>query len=484
MAAFMIQSSLESAALALSITKSMAQSQAPAHSKDDEGGDEAFQHLLRKIDTLIAQVRSAKVVSSKAIHQLQELQSRSLILEPSTLESIQQFQSPITELVSICRQSSLSLFTAINEESRTSLLTSHDVAKAISLDNSIPLDTMYSLVHAATTQMRSLYQLTANLTRCVEAPLPPLTPWELLSRKLRAVSDASAMHEISANRLKHELSDKNTALAMKDKILEEMIANVEVLEKRASESSKRQERLRDLEGAADSALMKDKETAKEMLHLEQELQILQKEREAWEEHFHQAGAQAGPGDVKISSHDADQYEIVATRAHENVLQLKAEIELLQSTIRHLRMLGHVRSITSTHSFLATPLTSKKTVSNEMHLAYEAQDMFKSMLTLISQPKNQVVKMAAIDRPQRLGWRPVRQTMRWQVGRQREKWEGWREWRDNVASRGREMESERRRKAMVDTEKGNMLARVGLHLPGLVDKAAAGTKDVRILIPGD
>ncbi|MCJ1472024.1 hypothetical protein MMC13_000669 [Lambiella insularis] len=482
MLAGLMQSNLENSAVALSITKSMVQSWESEPSVKNEGEIEVFQHFLRDIDAMITQVRSTKVVSSKAIHQLQELQSRSLCLDPSTLTRIQQIQARTAELVSTCRQSGLSLFIALHDENQAALVTSDDMVKAICSTNSAPLSTLSSMVHDVTIQIQNFYQLAANLSHCRELPVPPPSPWELLSKNLRAASETSAANEKAAERLKDELSDKNTALAIKDKILEEMSVNVEVLEKRVSESSGRRERLREMEGIVQSALMKEKETAKKLFRLEQELQALHTEREAWRDNSQRMEAQARPGDVRLPTHGAHQDDIIAVKAHENVVHLEAEIEVLRSTIRQFRLSEYEKSIKSSHSFLAMPLTSKKTNSKQTHLAYEAQDMLKSMLTLISHPKNQVVEMIAVDRAQRLGWRPVRQTMRWQVGRQREEWEGWREWRDSVAKKGQEMTRKGSQKTTVDNGE-YVLARLGLRLPDHEGKEVAKTGDVRIVDPG-
>ncbi|MCJ1392500.1 hypothetical protein MMC18_005368 [Xylographa bjoerkii] len=482
MRAFLMQSNLENAAAALSIIKGMAQRNASTHNKrdheDEDADDEAMQQLLGKLDTLIAQNRSAKVVSSKAIHQLQELQSRSLTLDPSTIPRIQQSQSSITELVSLSRQSGLSLFNVINEEGRTSPFTCDELIKAIDPADTSPLSNMASVLNTATNQIQSFHSLTTTLSHSIEFPSPASAPWDLLSQNLRAASTTSASYEKTVQRLKDELSDKNTALTMKDKILDELSVNVEVLEKRVKESSGRREKMRELESAVESSTSKDKEMAKKLSRLEQDLQALQAERDAWEYQADTAKPQLGSRETRGPN------ETMSIEALESVAQLKAEIEMLQSTIRHLRLSSHEKSIKSSRAFLETPLVSRSRATEHTHLALEAQDMLKSMLTLITRADNQMVEMKAVNRSDRLGWRPVRQTMKWQIGRQRVEWEGWRDWRDDVAKRGREMNGEDRRKMMVHKQSGGAVAKIDLRIPGLDQKAIGETRDVRIVSSSD
>ena len=478
MRAFLMQSNLDNAATALSIIKAITQSKAPAHNqgvqKDEDVEDEAMQHLLGKLDTLIAQNRSAKVVSSKAIHQLRELQSRSLTLDPSLLPSIQQSQSSIVELVSVSQKSGMALFNIINEEGRTLPLSCDELVKAIDPNDTSPLSNLSSILNTATMQIQSFHNLTTTLSHCIEFPAPTSPPWELLSQNIRAASTTSASYEKAVERLKDELSDKNTALTMKDKTLEELSVNVEVLEKRVKESSGRREKLRELEGVVESSALKEKELARKLSRLERELQNLQAEREAWE---HQADhAKAHPGIRETRGPN----ETMSIEALGSVLPLKAEIEMLQSTIRHLRLSSYEKSMNLSHTFLATPLVSKPRSAEHRHLAFEAQDMLEAMLTLITRPENQMVEMKATKQSDRLGWRPVRQTMKWQTGRQREEWEGWCEWRDDVAHRCREMNGEERRKKMVHQQSKGAMAKLDIRIPSSDEKAFGEASDVRIV----
>jgi len=480
-------SNLENAALALSTVKSMARSKVSQTGGDNQQEleiDEEAEKLFRRVDSLMLQIRSAKVVSGKAVHQIRELKSRSLTLDPSTLPAIEQYQTSTLELVSACRQSGLALAHTLNEEGRSNSLTGEEVMKAIFLTDSSPLFTLSTKSTIVTTQMQSLYNLTITLSQTVEFSSLAVAPWEAITEKIRAASTTSASHEKEIGRLRGELSEKNTALAMKDKIVEEMSVNVEVLEKRVNESGGRRDRLRELEGLVESSKSKEQESVKRLAGLEQKLKALEAEHENWKKHNHQTRVPSGSHGGLGAAYSEAQAEAVSAKALEETVQLKAEIAMLQATIRHLRLLSHQNMMHSSQSFLSDPLLSKPKPTERAHLAHEAKDVLQSMLVLVTQPENQVVKLKVLGQGARLGWRPARETPKWRVGRQREDWEVWRDWRDGVSKRVKALSSDEIRRTAVEKEKREALARVGFYVPGLGDKRTNSAREVRIADPGN
>ncbi|MCJ1250640.1 hypothetical protein MMC30_007868 [Trapelia coarctata] len=477
-------SNLENAALALSTVKAIAQSKVSHCGDDDQqepGMDEVAESFFRKADSLMLQIRSAKVVSGKAVHQIQELKSRSLTLDPSTLPAIEQSQTSTLELVIACRQSGLALAHTLNEEGRSKSLTGEEVIKAISPTDSSPLFALSTKSNIAATQMQSLYTLTTTLSQTIEFSSSAVPPWEAITAKIRAVSTTSASHEKEVGRLKDELSEKNTALAMKDKVVEEMSVNVEVLEKRVNESGGRRERLRELEGLVDSSTSREKETAAKLARLEQDLKALEAERQNWKKQNHQTRIPSGSHGGLSGAQD----EAVSAKALEETVQLKAEIAMLQATIRHLRLSSYQNTLNnSSTTFLSDPLLPKPKPTKRAHLAHEAKDVLQSMLAFVTQPENQVVRLQPLGQGARLGWRPAKETPQWQVGRQREEWEVWRDWRDDVSKRGNTLSRDEVRKKAVEKEKRDVLAGVGFHIPGLRDKGSYSAREVRIADPGN
>ena len=482
MRAAIMLSNLENAAAALSTIKYMAYNTLSPLVENNQEESEAVQELAHKGDSLISQIRSAKVVTSKTAHQLKELKSRALTLDPSTLAIVEQSQASTQDLVHACRESGLSLVKLMNMEGRTSSLLYEEVVTAISPSDTSPFSTLSMKTSTAISQMHSLYSLATTLSQTVEFSNSAIPPWQLLSQKLKAESNTSASHEREVGRLKDELAGKNRTLALKEKIVEEMSVNVEVLEKRVSESSGRREKLRELEGLLDCSRSKEKDTAKKLVRLEEDLKALEAEREGWTKGVRQAGTLPGSRNTYSGPHGAAHEEAFQARAHQNIAQLRAEIETLKSTIRHLRLTNYNATINSSHSFLHAPLLHKRNATKQTRLAHEAHDVLNFMMAIITEPRNQVVQLKSQDQGTTLSWRPVQQTCKWQVGRQREEWEAWRDWRDEVGRKSKVIMREGRRVGKVERGREEPVARVGVWIPDLGQTKASDGREVQIARP--
>ena len=480
----LMQSNLDNAAAAISFIKSMTQAKTLVSSDTGDEDDRESDEFYRKMDSLISQTRGVKVICNKAVHQLEELKSRSLTLDPSTLSVIEQSQNSTSEFVFSVRNAGMSLLRLINQDGRTLSFTYSEIAQAISSSDSITFSSLTSKIMTVATQMQSLLALTNTLSQTIEFPdssaVPP--PWELLAQKFRAETTTSATHELEIGRLKGELQERNTTLAMKDKLVEELGVNVEVLEKRVGESGGRRERVRELEVMLDSARSKERELINKLSHLQQNLRVTEAEREALRKQASQAGSSLETRDT--SRLKTGQSEVTSIRTKEEISRLKDEISVLQSTIRYLRLSAQQTPLSSSYSFLYTPLTPKPTLSEKSHLAHEARDVLKSMLTLVTEVENPVVQLKLRASQDRLKWRPLQESTKWQVGKQKEAWEAWRDWSSDVGKRGRDLQREEDRKRKVSESKGDVLAQVGLRLPMIGVETKGVSREVRIVRPGD
>ena len=427
--ALLMQTDLENAAQAILHVKTIVDSRNPAPREGDLENSE-MEALFQKADAIISQIRSAKVVCNKAIHQLEDLNARSLTLSPSTLINIECTQSLVSELASAATSSGLLLINELGTD-ETIAFTYAQIVDALSPGDVLPFASLSSKVQQTVPSLQAFYALTNNLSQTVElSDIPSRTPpWEILAKRLQAENAASAQHEQDAIRLRAEIQEKNTSLVLKDKALDEMMVNMEVLEKRMSDSGGRRERVRELEGEIELAQSKSRDLALKVERLERDLKMLEAERESWRKQASENGPRADTDTVPQSA--TREKEVTPTRASEEIERLQSEVSILQSTVRHLRLSAHQATIFSAHSFLSTPLVPKAQPSPTTLRSQEVHDVLHTMLQLVTHPQSQVIALRSYLKEERLRWRPMRDSPGWQVSGQKEQWASWKEWRDDM-----------------------------------------------------
>lgn len=482
MRASMMQSHLENTAAALSQVKTMSQNKLAPSGEIDEV-DQEMQDFLRKADSLVTQTRSAKVIVSKAIRQLEELKLRSLTLDQSTLPSIEQSQNSASELASATRTVGLSLSRLLNEEGRNSPFTYQEISLAISTDAQ-PFSSLSSKIQTTTAQVQKFYNLSNSLTQTVEfASPPPSPPWQLLAQKMRAASATSAAQEIELGRLKDNMAERKTAIALRDKIVEEMSVKIEILEKRAGESGGRREKVQELEAIVDAAKEKEKSLLAHLMRQQLALQDLETERKTWKKSSVQNHLSTNSRLSQIPADSASSLRKIAT--------LESEIRALQSSIRYLRSTSNTHELSTSLAFLYTPLLPQPPPDPSSALKSEAVDVLKELLHLVSRPDNGLLSLRASERDERLKWKPAKETSAWVLARQRREWEGWREWGESVGRKGERTRKEwvRRKGDFMALEKGiqegETIAKMEIKQRlGMGWSKVGDGREVRIAIPGE
>ncbi|KAL8700365.1 MAG: hypothetical protein Q9201_005490 [Fulgogasparrea decipioides] len=424
--ALVMQGQLESALMALTHVKTAAEAKVIPSSPEE--GEEGLLEFNRKADSVISQMRSAKVMAGKTIRQLEEMQSRSLTLNQSALANIDHWQASLLDLSNSIRAFGCSISKLLNEENQASTLSGQNLSAALSATD-ISLPSLAIKAQNATSYLQSFYNLSANLNNTIEFPQSSqLPPWQLLARKLASETITSASHEIEISRLTDEARDRSTTLALRDKSIEELSVKLETLEKRASESDGRRERVRELEKIMEAAKQRETDLVDMVNRLRSERNDLRAQRESWAS---KSGGTATPADVPASS-----VGVTSEASLGRISALESEIKTLQAAIRHLRSTSYAHTISSAHDFLSKPLIPQASPQEQRDnlKRSEAKSVVNELLRLATDPVNGVVKLRERKKEERLGWRPVRETCWWQVERAKEEWEEWKEWRDGFAAK--------------------------------------------------
>jgi dynactin 1 len=346
-------------------------------------------------------------------------------------------------------------------------------------------------------QIQAWQTLTATLSQTIEFNVPsPPPPWKLLSDQVKADVSASAEQDREISRLREEIAARNGTISMKDKALEELNVNVEVLNKRVTESQGRREQLRELELQLEERSRKEQEVAAELVRAQEDLRNLEAERENWSRYVPVADGSAsdgvtGPTQLTSPTGRGPHAENLAQGSSLDIARLKEEIQTLQATIRHLRQSTYHTSLSKdNYSFLSTPLYPKSDRAQNSRLQFsgEIKDAFKTLLDVSVSDTTGVPEISFRDKAQRLNWRPAKETARWKVRQQMEDWEAWCEWRDDLIRRQKESYENPDvtrvlKRAWSKTKvppKALPLARLGVNLPG--KEWEGGSREVQIVQP--
>lgn len=444
--ALVMQAQLESTLMAWLHAKATAEAKTSSSTQEANEEDVDAQELSRKSDMVVSQMRSAKVVAAKALRQLDDMQSRSLTLDQSALPSIEQSQALIADLSITTLTFGRSITRLLTDETRSTPLTSQELSSAMA-SSEINFSSINNKIQTVTSHLHTFHNLTASLNHTVEltAPSQP-PPWELLAQKLTSQTITSASHEIEVSRLTDESREKSTALALREKAVEELNVKLETLEKRASESSGRRERVRELENVVEAAKQREIELINTVNRLRAERNDLKSQRASWVSRSGDPQGTSSSAEVAAGSR-----EITSEASLARIASLESEIKTLQAAIRHLRATSYAHIISSPHDFLSQPLIPKPSPQEQRARLKqsEAKSVVSELLRLATDPRNGVPKLRERKKEERLAWRPLRETCRWQVGRIREEWEEWREWRDDVGGRKRASGGDRRRARLKD-----------------------------------
>lgn len=477
MRALMMQSNLDNTAIAISHIKNIAQARFTPDNEETKE-DQETSEFFRKTDALVMQIRSAKVVAGKATGQLDELKKSSLTLDPSTKPVVEQVQDSTSALAASTLTTCSPVFKLLQGEDQDTPLTYQEFSRTIFSSATQPLSALSSPVHSVTTQLHAFYNLTNSLTQTVEFPCPPPPPpWQLLAQNMRTASATSATHEVEVGRLRDEMAEKETALALQEKEAEEMSVKVEVLAKRVGESGGRREKIRELEAAVETRRVKEQDLLSHLAHLQRNLRELETEREAWKK-----SPQHQPLPVDPLSNNANN----SPSSLHQIQVLKSEIVALQSSIGYLRTASHNYNLSSSLSFLSAPLVPPPPAPRTT-LRSEAADVLREMLHLTTRPENQIVQLKPMQPKDRLKWRPLRETSGWTLSRQMEEWQTWKEWKNSVTEKAidegiaKAQQSPAKEKG-VATDLGGGEAIVIAQATTRVKAGAGG--QVRVVSPGD
>ncbi len=487
MRAILTQSHLESTAAALSHVKAIVQDKLPATDEDEEA-----QYFFQKTDAIISHSRSAKVVISKTVRALEELKARSLSMHLDTVSSFEQSEDHARQLAQYTQRLGEDMFTLLHEEGRAESFTCHEIQSTISHTTSTIFNapetdifsTFTTKVRLLTNHLVDLASLTSDLSQTVEFERRP-SPWSIRAKELKSSATISPDTDEEIRRLHDSIRERATQLAVRDKTLEESSVKIELLESRMRDTSRKNDRIAELERGVEAGKKREKDLAEAIEAQVRELQAADADREKWKK---VANDKTTIGTAEPGTADKNGAETTMVASAREMETVKKEIESLQAAVRYLREDNHRARLLETNRRLAwldKPLLPPKTPAQERAslIRAEGHDVLNELLTLATSAK--VVDLKSVPE-NKLAWRPARSTPGYQVSSQREDYEAWVAWRNGVVRKGmslQEMKKKRQTKSGGRAPRGgDVAAKVRLHLPALEGKI--GAREITIVRPGE
>ena len=498
MRALLMQSHLESAAISFGAVRTMVSSVVPADTEEDE----LRGYFTKKVDAVLTQTRSTKVIASKVARALEDLKARSLSLAPDTSEAFDLCETGTQELVDMARRIGLELHQLLHEEGRTEPYTYAEVQACVqklaqTVFNSSESDlfsTYMTKLRVVTSQISDMAALAGDLNQTQEFERTP-TPWLLRSRELKALKTIPLDAEEELRRLKDALNDARRAIAIREESLSTSQIKIETLESRMRDAHAKTTRIADLEAQLAAKKQELASLTEHMTGQDRELKALEGDRDKWRKIASDSRVVADDGGAggKTGS-KARQERAVATAREMDAL--KDEIAGLQAAVRYLREDSRRARLTEQpdHDWLAEPLTRPAPPVAEQRrglVASEAKVVLGELVRLAGDAKLYSLDALPADK---LAWRPARSTPQYHAARQEEDFLAWKSWHDAVvkksrvlttgksgaggsaSARGVEGRTSRRREAA---------ARLQVRLPGLDGKVVPGLgREVQIVGSGE
>lgn len=479
MRSILTQSYLDHSASCVSRLRSLLQSKITV----PEEGNEEIPLLYSKMDGLSSQARGLKVAMGKIYRAVSELQSRSLALSNDASEPFQRTEESTKELAALARQLGENILVLVSDEGRTDPLTLTEALDSLSQTssssalasepgsgNNDALSLLSNRLRSIGGYLEELDSISSDLSRTTEFEKRSAPPWVARAEELKSNKTISPDADEEIRRLKNEIHEASTALGVKDKTIEEQGIKVELVESRMREASKKASMVKELEAKIEQMQTQETELVGAVEQQRKDLEAMETDREELKSRLERVKRASGTTGVATTADGTvvDSGVSLATM-HENEA-LRAEVKSLQSAVRFLReenrrvnMLDpySVQRAADLHSWLDVPLT--KTNNNNtpapapatattqqdkvQQAASESKDVFTHLLKLTKDSNvcdlrstistNTTNKDTSTST--RPTWRPSKTKLRYQVLQQRENYERWAEWRDDIVNHEREQD---------------------------------------------
>lgn len=447
----MIQTYLDSTASALSHLKSAIIKKNPAIEGDEDGP-----FLLQKLDSLAAHARGGKVVAGRTSRALEELKTRLLTPPKGCAEVFEKSEEITKSMAEFTRTVGLCVVELMEDAERMEPASSSELTDC--MNKMVPAGSssteeasgyVTKQLQIISTNLEELAAISTDLSQTVEFERQE-PPWVTRSKELKSNKVVPPDADEEIRRLRNAIHEAGTALGVKDKSIEEQTIKIELLESRMRDSTKKAETLKDVQAELEKLRAEREELVQITEKQSNDLNHLEQEREEFKLRLEKAKRVSASTDA-LSGAALPVSEVASSELLRENDHLRSEIASLQAAIRFTREENRranlldpyaVQRINNVRSWLDTPLVKTPQSSAEEELQQaginECNDVFSHLLLLTN--KTSLVDLKKTlpgDQAGRLAWRPLKSTTKYHAAKQRDDYETWVSWKEDVARRERE-----------------------------------------------
>nr|POE46881.1 dynactin [Quercus suber] len=448
-----LQSQLESSASALILLQSLVETNVkPSESEEDDDDDSTSLDVAlipNRAETLIAHVRTVKVMAGKADRSLADLASRFLTLETSCTGYFDSAEAISTHVTEYARRAGVALQELFGEEGRAEPFTPSEVSSVLSrvatavfnlpAPEAGPLSALASNLRSLTDTLNDLVSLPTDLDNTVEFERAP-KPWVARADEIKQTKLTSLDTEAQLTRARDSIREHDSVLKEKETELEEQSVRIEMLEARLKDASKRSVKIAELERSLHEARDNERRSSANLVKARQDAERdIERVREEMARLAEDRGRHLANGDELDDGAAGATVRLTLKRQEHKIASLESAVRFLQSETTRLRLPSPAApaAIRASMDWLHDSLEPQPSRAQIRHETVRVQShaLLQQMLKLAAQQPAPFVDLTKLPE-NKLAWRPAEESSRWQVERRKEDWEAWKAWRRDILRDGR------------------------------------------------
>lgn len=441
MRATLMQSNMETSAMALTCVKSMIASSEQTNSPNleddlDDDDEKPLKSYANQLDAAITRLRSVKVIAGKTFSLLTDMQSRHGTLPKAASEAFSEALEQTSAVSRYAQALGVSVFESQDPEHdndshesriRNALQAYHTSHFPDITNPSAPFVGLAQSIQYAYERVSDISKLVNDTVNIQDFEVGP-APWILRAQEIKSASATNVATESELSRLKDTMQDRTTQLRAKDQKVEEQNIKIELLESRAREAGERSRRTEELQRSVDGSKKREVELLRALEDASAQVDRLRDERDR----MRSAVDAKQDAEVTEAAAIGKRKGARAVATSNEVDALKLEIQSLQGAVRYLHtsksdLVPRGQTVEEDYPWLDEPLfQSKKPELKDArvqrdNLERDGNSVLDGLLRLAMNTNMVDLKLLPKDK---LAWRPAKEKSRWLVARQQEQWEAW------------------------------------------------------------